>query len=112
MCGDLENRICRCVTDRPAASHMLRAELCDDGGSGRVTIAQDAGEVRFRAQRVHEFGWKGRRRFGKIMPVFGHWYARDFPMAGRRVLAFRDFRSASIERIGRAMELKTRRNLP
>ena len=98
MRGDLDDRIGRGVADRLAGADMLFAEALDDFGAGGVAVAENARQAGlFHDDRFGQFGGKGRLVLGEIAPVETDRHGRDLPMAGRRVLAARDF-------VGRAEE--------
>src|SRR4051794_23539783 len=61
-----------------------------------MAIAEYSRETGFLDKPVDKLGRKAGLRPREISPVEADWYARDFPMPRRRILAFGLFAGASI----------------
>ncbi len=109
--ADLEDGILRGVADRLARADVLLAELLDDVGAGGMLVAQNAGELRLRDQRVGEVLRKGRNRVWEIAPFERDRQAGKLPMAGLRVLALGDLARIGPDRLRLFDPLDARRML-
>ena len=85
--GDLQDGIGGCVADRHAGTQMLLAQVLDDRRARCMAIAENAGDAGALDDGLGQVFRECRHRVGKIGPVERHRIARDFPVAGRRVLA-------------------------
>ena len=95
--GDLEDGIRRRVADRLAGADMLFPEPGDDVCSGCMAIAQNARDVAFAADGVHQFRGEGLALGREITPIEHHRRPGDFPMAGWRILAAGDLVGCAIK---------------
>ncbi len=91
MRGYLEDAVGGRIADRLAGPYMLFAILRDDLGAGRVAIAENAGQGTCGTDGLDQIRAEGIALLGKITPVEIDRGARNFPMAGGRILAARGF---------------------
>ena len=96
---DLEDAVGGGVADGPASPHALLAQLRDDGGAGRVPIAENAGQPCVPDQRLGQFPRKAGLGLREVVPREGHRLAGDLPVAGGRVLALAPLAHHAPERV-------------
>src|SRR5947209_7326964 len=107
MRRDLKHAVGGRVADRLSGLQVQLAELFDDFGSRGVAVAEYAGDARF----FHKPLDKLRREAGlcprEITPVEADRDPGDFPMSGRRILAFGLFAGAAEMQAGAAAMLQS-----
>ncbi len=86
--GNLEYAVSRSVTDRPRRSKMFGPEFLDDLGTGRMAVGESSVRPAGPGNRLQQPFGKCRDRSREHVPTPGKRYAREFPMAGQRVLAW------------------------
>ena len=96
MAGDLKHRIGRGVEDGLAAAHVLLAQLIEDLGAGRVTVAQKTWQLGATDQRLQQLGRKAVLVSGEVAPIEEHGRARHLPVARRGILARGDLLGVAI----------------
>ena len=96
MAGDLKHRIGRGVEDGLAAAHVLLAQLIEDLGAGRVTVAQKTWQLGATDQRLQQLGRKAVLVSGEVAPIEEHGRARHLPVARRGILARGDLLGIAI----------------
>ncbi len=88
MCGDLKDAVRRCVDDRLACFHVLRAQAGKDLGARRCAVAQCA-PPDFALEALHKVR-------GEAVRVGGEWLSRNdahqLPVPGDAVFTLRGFR--------------------
>ena len=86
MGGNLEDRVCRGITDQPSLLLMGRTQIFDDPGSRSRSVAdQLVAGIEFKA--LNEFGGKGREFSREDMKSLLHDNTCEFPMSGGGILA-------------------------
>ncbi len=108
--GDLKDAVGGGVADRLSRPHMLFAETCDDISAGGMAVAENAGNIALAADRFDQLGGKRVALGREVAPVEHDGRSRDFPMAGWRVFAARDFAGSAIGAVDAARNRHARRH--
>ena len=95
MGSDLDDGVDGGVDDGLAGSEVLSAQRLDDLDAGGVAIAENARQAATADQGFGKARREARNGIGEVTPVEVQRQARNFPMAGRRVLAPGPFRRAA-----------------